>query len=182
MAPSTAICRVRRSCNCSSYASPFSIAFWKIVGLLVTPTTFFLSRSSCRLPVRSRSRLMSSSQIETPSSDSCASASLMSCPLSVACCGAPDATSPLQGGVRSGHDAVRGEAELLEEHVAFGAGAEMVDCDDLAAVADDLAPTLRDAGLDAHPRLDVGRQDLLLVGRRLGVEPLDAGHRDDPHG
>src|SRR3954454_23652501 len=181
MAPSTAICRVRRSCSCSSYASPFSMAFWKIVGLLVTPTTCFLWTSSCRFPVRSRSRLMSSSQMETPSSDSCANASLISCPLSVPCRSAPDATSALQGGVSSGHNVVRGEPELLEEHVALGARAEVVDRDDFAAVADDLPPTLRDAGFDAHPRLDVGRQHLLLVGRRLGPEPLDARHRDHPH-
>ena len=65
----------------SSYAVPFSIAFWKIVGLLVTPTTCLSSTSSCRLPVRSRSRLMSSSQIETPWAESSASMSDMVDPL-----------------------------------------------------------------------------------------------------
>src|SRR3954464_7217354 len=49
-------------------------------GLVVTPT-MCLSRTSCsRLPLRSRSRDRSSSQIETPAAESSASASDMGAP------------------------------------------------------------------------------------------------------
>jgi hypothetical protein len=48
--------------------------------LLVTPTTCLFATRSARLPVFSRSRLMSSSQIETPAADSSASAVLVSVP------------------------------------------------------------------------------------------------------
>src|ERR687886_302235 len=61
----------------SSYSSPLERAEAKIVGLVVTPTTDD-SRISCsRLPVLIRSRDRSSSQIETPASESCFSRSLM---------------------------------------------------------------------------------------------------------
>ena len=82
--------------------------------------------------------------------------------------------------MRGRDHAVWGEAELLEQHVALGAGAEVLDRHDLAGLADVLAPALLDAGLDADPRLDLRRQDLLPVGRRLRLEPLEARHRDHP--
>ena len=74
-ASSTATPRVFRSAICSSYAVPEDSALAKIVGLEVTPTTCMSSISACRLPVRSRSRLMSSSHTDTPASDSCPSTS-----------------------------------------------------------------------------------------------------------
>src|SRR5947209_5868421 len=106
-----------------------------MVGLLVTPTTCLVSISSCRLPVRSRSRLMSSSQIETPWAERSASGSDMRFSLwaevrnLVAGGGAADQTRPLHRRVGGGDDPVGGEAELLVEHVALGAGAEVVDAD-----------------------------------------------------
>jgi len=47
------------------------MAAWKIDGLVVTPTTFFSSISLRRVPVWRRPRERSSSQIETPASESC---------------------------------------------------------------------------------------------------------------
>ena len=44
-------------------------AFWKMDGLVVTPTTFLSLMSSCRLPDSIRVRDRSSSQIETPESE-----------------------------------------------------------------------------------------------------------------
>ena len=60
--------------------------------------------------------------------------------------------------MRRRDDVVGGEAELLEQDVALGAGSEVLDADDLAGVTDDLAPTLGDRRLDAHPSLDLGRE------------------------
>ena len=79
--------------------------------------------------------------------------------------------------MRGRDDAVRGEAELLEQDVAFGARAEVVDGHDLAGFADPLAPALLDGRLDADARLDLGRQDLLPVRVGLVLEPLHARHR-----
>src|SRR5579872_7034108 len=76
-ASSTETPRNARSATCSSYADPDDTACAKIVGLEVTPTTWKSSISDRRFPVRSRSRLMSSSQTETPASDSCPSTSDM---------------------------------------------------------------------------------------------------------
>ena len=61
-----------------------------------------------------------------------------------------------------------------------GAGAVVVDADDPAGVADDLAPAAGDPGLDADPRLDGRRDDRVAVGLVLLVEPLPARHRDHP--
>src|SRR5579863_4262955 len=70
-ASSTLTPRILRSSIWSSYAPPEESDLAKIVGLEVTPTTCRSSISICRLPVRSRSRLMSSSHTDTPASDSC---------------------------------------------------------------------------------------------------------------
>jgi hypothetical protein len=61
----------------SSYRSPSEIADAKIVGFVVTPTTDLCLTRSARLPVSIRSRDRSSSQIETPASESAFSRSLM---------------------------------------------------------------------------------------------------------
>jgi hypothetical protein len=69
--------------TCSSYRSTLAIAAAKIVGFVVTPTTCFCAISSARLPVSMRSRDRSSSQIDTPASDSCFRRSLISLFLSL---------------------------------------------------------------------------------------------------
>ena len=56
--------------TCSSYRSPSASAAAKIDGLVVTPTTWSFLMRSARLPLSMRSRDRSSSQIETPASDS----------------------------------------------------------------------------------------------------------------
>ena len=63
--------------TCSSYRSPLPIAPAKIVGFVVTPTTCLSLISSARLPVSIRSRERSSSQMETPASESVWSRSVM---------------------------------------------------------------------------------------------------------
>ena len=83
------------------------------------------------------------------------------------------ACDALAGG---GDDGLVGEAELLVEHGVGGAGAVVVQADDPAGVADELAPAHRHAGLDADPGADRGRQHLVAVGLVLLGEPLDAGH------
>jgi len=57
----------------------------------------------------------------------------------------------------------------------------VVDGDDLAGVADDLAPAQGDARLDGDPG-GAGRQHLLPVGGVLLGEPLQAGGGDHPGG
>ena len=76
-------------------------------------------------------------------------------------------------------DGLRGDAELLVDARVVGRRAVVVERDDAAVVADDLAPALRDAGLDRDPRLHGRRDHRLAVGRLLGVEPLPARHRHD---
>src|SRR5579875_2231152 len=92
---------------------------------------------------------------------------------SVACGGAAYPAGPLERRMRGGDDAVRSEAELVEQDAALGACAEVVDRHDLAALADEVAPPHRHGRLDAHPGLDVRRQDALLVRVVLRAEPLD---------
>ena len=151
------------------------MAFWKIVGLLVTPTTCWSSTRSLQVagpqPV--------TTDVVEPDRDSLGGeigeyVGHVEFPSGLAGAG--------EAGVRRGDDVIGGEAELLEQDVALGAGPEVLDADDLAGVADDLAPALRDRGLDADPGLDLGRDHLAPVGQLLRVEPLDARHRDDPGG
>ena len=63
--------------TCSSYRSPLARAPAKIVGFVVTPTTCSSLTRSARLPVSMRSRDRSSSQMETPASESSWSWSVM---------------------------------------------------------------------------------------------------------
>src|SRR3954453_6799446 len=134
MASAPSVFGIARSWTCSSYASPFSRAFWKIVGLLVTPTTCLVSTSSCRLPVRRRSRLMSSSQIETSWADRSASGSDISELLRLRATSAVGADM-LQCGGRGRDHGVGGEAELLEQHGPVGARPEVLDGEHFAGVA-----------------------------------------------
>src|SRR6185312_6020381 len=162
----------------------------KIVGLDVTPTTWRSRIRSARLPVLSRSRLMSSIHTETPAADNFASASLMMIlssgnrsiynNVSAARRRPRDAAHPRHAGVRGRDDAVGGQAELLVNHLVGGARAVVLDAQGLAVVADELAPPHGNGGLDRHPRLHVRRQDFLPVGVGLLEEPLAARHRDHP--
>ena len=69
-ASSTDTLRIDRSWDWPSYAEPLLKAAAKIVGFDVTPITWKSRMSSSRFPVRSRSRLMSSSHTATPSAES----------------------------------------------------------------------------------------------------------------
>src|SRR5581483_6264249 len=71
------------------------------------------------------------------------------------------------------------EAEPLEDGRAGGRGAEAVERDRVALVADTLLPAERDAGLDREPGPHVVRKDLLAILGCLLLEELPAGHRDD---
>ena len=82
----------------------------------------------------------------------------------------PRATSTTRGS---------GEAEALEDLLGRCRHAEAVDGDDGALSADPALPAQRGPRLDAHAGVDLGRQDLVPVGRRLGREALPAGQRDD---
>src|SRR5215207_11427329 len=176
--------RAASSRTCASYACPFASADAKIVGLVVTPTTLLSVISSCRLPVVSRSRDRSSSQMDTPAADSAASFSL----------GAMSGSSrwgdlgkgsddrgrdAVEAGAGGGHDVLGGEAELAEQGLVVRAGAVVLDGDDLACVADPAVPRHRDPGLDRDARLDRRRQHRVAVGLVLSCEPVHARHRHD---
>ena len=60
-----------------------------------------------------------------------------------------------------------------------GGGAEVLDADDAPGVADHVVPAHRDPRLDADAGPDCRRQDLVLVGPALLLEPLPARHRHD---
>src|SRR5689334_19033561 len=121
--------------TCSSYRSPFAIAPAKMVGFVVTPTTYLSWTNAARLPVSMRSRDRSSSQIETPASDRAFRRSLMGAPLVVR------STARRGDAVVRGEDDVLGRhAELLVDPLVVGRGAVVVDRDDPAVVADVLAP------------------------------------------
>src|SRR2546423_3751435 len=113
---------------CSSYDDPFSSAFWKIVGFVVTPTTCLSRIRLARLPLTRRSRERSSSQIATPWADRSARTSLIAEPPaiadSVAGGGAADRADLGQRRMRRRHDPVAGEAELLVDHLVIRARAE----------------------------------------------------------
>src|SRR5687768_3040967 len=128
MVASVSAPRLASSRTCSSYDSPFESAPAKIVGFVVTPTTFQSRISSSRLPLVSRSRDRSSSQIETPAPDSAARFGLLNflTPHSV------------KGTACGGDDVLRREAELLEQRLVVGRGAEVLDRHDLARVADEI--------------------------------------------
>ena len=55
-----------------------------------------------------------------------------------------------------GHDGLGGEAELAEQRRRVGRGAEVVEGDDAAGVADEVAPGQSRPGLDATRALTVG--------------------------
>src|SRR5689334_19912632 len=96
-----------------------------MVGLEVTPTTWKSSISDCRLPVRSRSRLMSSSQIDTPASESCARTSLDTV-LFLPCSAGRSAADPGEAVACSRGYPLRRNAKLLVDLLVGGRGAVVV--------------------------------------------------------
>src|SRR6478735_2386393 len=128
------------------------MAFWKIDGLVVTPTTCCWSISSARLPDVIRLRDRSSSQIATPSSERRLSASVMEI-ASPTCRIRASALGRGQGFPRGGGHVLGGEAELLEEHLGVRRRTEVLQRDDAAGVSHVLLPGQADPGLDRDPGL-----------------------------
>ena len=122
-----------------SYAWPLLMAPAKIVGFVVTPHDVARDDQVGRLPVMMRSRERSSSQMLTPCGDEGAVGVLMSSPLS--------GGSAAAGLACRLDDGFGGDAELLEQGLVVGRGAEVLDRDAPALVADDVAPGHGDAGL-----------------------------------
>src|SRR5579859_4512869 len=126
-ASSTATPRTLRSSIWSSYDDPAESDLAKIVGLEVTPTTCKSSISACRLPVRRRSRLMSSSHTDTPASDSCprTSTDTVTFP-SLRVAGRGLVPGPGQTVACGGGYPLRCDAELLIDLLVRGGGTEVV--------------------------------------------------------
>src|SRR3954462_3023040 len=143
------------------------MAFWKMLGLLVTPTTCRSRIRSARLPARSGSRLMSSSQTETAALLSWASGSDMIAPRSASVAGGRtlDGGGAREARVRGGDDPVGGQAELFVDDLGRRGCAEALDADPLAELADELPPSLCDCGFDGHPGPDRRGEYGLTVGR-----------------
>src|SRR5580658_890804 len=125
-ASSTDTPRSFRSAIWSSYAEPEESDLAKIVGLEVTPTTCRSSISICRLPVRSRSRLMSSSHTDTPASDSCPRTSTDTVASLPACRGRGLVPDPGQTVACGSGYPLRCDAELLIDLLVGGRSAEVV--------------------------------------------------------
>src|SRR5690348_7651507 len=124
-----------------------------MVGLVVMPTTWHSRRSLSSPPLVSRCRERSSSQIATPAEDSCASLSvIVNTPLSVARGTSRDLADAGQGSPCGRGNPVCGKPELVENHLVRRARPEVFEAHALAAVADEIVPGLRNAGLDADPR------------------------------
>src|SRR6266566_8314858 len=172
------------SASCSLYRSPWLRAWSKIVGLEVTPTTCRSRARAARLPLVSRTRLMSSSQMATPAADSSASASecvvMTVAPLltGVRTCRTGIPSRLGQARHRRGHHVLRGQPEVLVEVLVTRAGAEVLQAHALARVTGERPPAERDARLDAHACPHPGRQHLPLVGSVLRGEPFHARHGD----
>ena len=122
----------------------------------MTPTTLLVSISSCRLPVCSRSP----GQVVQPDGYTgggqrrkvgiLSHRFFLSTQLSSARSAAAD-------------DGFGGEPEFAEQRLVVGGFAVVLDRDDLAGVADQLVPALRDAGLDGDPRRHRRRQHAVAV-------------------
>src|SRR5699024_9591247 len=112
------------------------MAFWKMEGFVVTPTTPLPSMRSCRPPERSMSRLRSSSQTDTPDSASaCTAAGLVGSVLT------RSSLCVLDGGPGRLDDGRRSDAELRVEGGDVGGGREVVDAHALTGLADEVPPT-----------------------------------------
>jgi hypothetical protein len=151
--------------------SPSAAPPAKIDGLVVTPDHAAGVDQLGRLPVSSRSRDRSSSHIETPAADS--AARFMGFWVMVVAFSLSDAAGcPAAAATAS---AVKPNSR--KSRCRSRRGAVVLDGDDLAGVADDRVPPLRDAGLDATRAFTVGGRPRRGTPR-LGVEPLHARHRD----
>src|SRR6185437_6723096 len=142
-------------------------------GLVVTPLTFRVRISSARLPVVIRPRERSSSQMLTPAAVSCSVGVLivlLGC--SVPGCSAVRSADRRDRGARRVHDGVGGDAELLEQGLVVGGGAEVLDGDRTATVSDDAAPGEGYTCFDGDPGGDGCRQHMLPVRLVLLGEPL----------
>src|SRR5215831_20863389 len=151
-----------------------------MVGFEVTPRTCWSATRDARFPVDSRSRLMSSSQIDTPRSVSWARVSLGEV-ISVTPTRAPSRWPACPG--HTGHGRLRdpfcGDAEFGVQLPIVSGLAEMFQADAHSGVAHVPAPAQRNARLDADPGPHSRRQDVLTVGLVLLGEPLQARHRHD---
>ena len=76
---------------------------------------------------------------------------------------------------------VLGHAELLHDDVTRGRETKALDRDDLAVKANILVPVSANTCLHGNALRARLRQHLLLVGSRLLVEYIHAGHRDNTH-
>src|SRR5690349_1382896 len=134
-----------------------------MAGLDVTPTTWLFFTRSARLPVSSRSRERSSSQMDTPASARALRRSFMWCLLMfggdwrVGAVGQGQSVRSVGQGAQAvaggvGHR-LAGDVELLVDPREVGRGAVVVDRHNAAVVADVLAPALLDARLDRDARL-----------------------------
>src|SRR3954470_24809915 len=113
------------------------MAAWKIEGLVVTPTTFLVSTSSARLPDSIRLRDRSSSQMETPSSERRLSAPAVAVTSVSVIIFFLAIGSTMRGGEGvpgRGGDVLGREAELGEQGLGIGGGAEVFEGDDASCV------------------------------------------------
>ena len=143
----------------------------KIVGLVVTPTTWRLLDEVgevAGLDALAR-------QVVEPDGDSRVGQGLQAVGHGVppamwiglrAVAGWPLSRWPADAVLGGVGDGLGGDAELLVDPRVVGRGAVVLDRDDPAVVADDLAPALGDAGLDRDAGLDGRRDHGLAVGRR----------------
>src|SRR5512133_2080006 len=153
-----------------------------------------------------RSRDRSSSQIDTPASESALSRSFMiSSPewggvgdqlgsadrdarLGLYICGTSGPAGCRMRGcgcpsyrikafLCSCDDRLRGEAKLFEQQASGRAGSIVIDADDSPGVADEVTPANANSGLDGDASLDLRRDDGVPVSLILLVEPLPTRHR-----
>src|SRR6516164_5856045 len=124
--------------SCSLYALPWLRAWSKIVGLDVTPTTCRSRTRAARLPLVSRSRLMSSSHTATPAADSSARTSDEVMTVCSLLAGRWDRTripSRLRHArSRRGRGLLRRQPEVLVQVLVRRGGTEVLDADVLTGV------------------------------------------------
>src|SRR2546425_9368059 len=159
------------------------MAAWKMEGLVVTPTTLLFSTSSARLPDSIRPRDRSSSQMETPSSDrrlSAPAVAVASVTLIIFFLAVGSTAGGSEGFPGCGGDVLRGEAELGEQGLGVGGGAEVLEGDDASCVTCVAVPRQTDPGLHGDTGPHGRREDTLAVLPRLLLEPLHGRHRHDP--
>ena len=118
-----------------------------------------------------RSRDRSSSQMLTPAAERCCGGGGSWCVSFVRARQLPTAAMVSRAAATTASVVM---PNFAEQGLVVGGGAEVLDRDAAAAVADDAAPGERDAGLDRHAGGDGGGQHGLAVRGILLVEPLEA--------